>query len=67
MHVAEPLNPSWRKSTYSTEQEFGTCVEVAELGSRLGVRDSKNPGAGHLSFSREAWHDFIGTIKSGVI
>ncbi|MFE3452633.1 DUF397 domain-containing protein [Nonomuraea sp. NPDC059194] len=56
--------PTWRKSTYSTEQEFGTCVEVAELGDKLGVRDSKNPGGPHLSFSREAWAAFVGSIRS---
>ncbi|GAA3314382.1 MULTISPECIES: DUF397 domain-containing protein [Nonomuraea] len=56
--------PAWRKSSYSTEQEFGTCVEVAELGDRMGVRDSKNPGGPHLSFSREAWAAFVGSIGS---
>lgn len=56
--------PVWRKSSYSTEQEFGTCVEVAELGEQLGVRDSKNPGQPHLTFSRESWSAFVGAIKS---
>ncbi|WP_327087572.1 DUF397 domain-containing protein [Nonomuraea sp. NBC_01738] len=61
MGIHEPI---WRKSSYSAEQDFGTCVEVAELGVQLGVRDSKNPGQPHLSFSRDAWSAFIGAIRS---
>jgi len=55
--------PVWRKSSYSTEQDVGTCVEVAQLSGALGVRDSKNPGP-RLEFSREAWTTFIDAIKS---
>jgi hypothetical protein len=55
--------PVWRKSSYSTEQEFGTCVEVAEFDDGgIGVRDSKNPAGPHLSFSRGAWAGFIAQI-----
>ncbi|MFI6505337.1 DUF397 domain-containing protein [Nonomuraea typhae] len=54
---------SWRKSSYSTQQEFGTCVEVAEIGVDLGVRDSKNPGNPHLTFSRKSFSQFIESIK----
>ncbi|WP_113705009.1 DUF397 domain-containing protein [Nonomuraea lactucae] len=57
----------WRKSSYSTEQDLGTCVEVAELGDRLGVRDSKNPSQPHLTFSRQSWSTFIGAIRSGSV
>jgi hypothetical protein len=63
----EPFAPIWRKSSYSTEQDLGTCVEVADLGHDLGVRDSKNPGEPHLTFSRDAWSAFIGGIKSGAL
>ncbi|GAA3444485.1 DUF397 domain-containing protein [Planomonospora venezuelensis] len=56
--------PVWRKSSYSTEQEFGTCVEVAELGDLLGVRDSKNASGPHLIFTRESWSAFTEAIKS---
>ncbi|MEV4252151.1 DUF397 domain-containing protein [Spirillospora sp. NPDC049652] len=41
----------WRKSSYSwTEQ--GECVELAPVFGAVGVRDSKDPGAGHLMVSR---------------
>ncbi|WP_344098590.1 DUF397 domain-containing protein, partial [Nocardiopsis tropica] len=35
----------FRKSSYSTPQN---CVEVADMPSAAAVRDSQNPGAGHL-------------------
>ncbi|MEU8057879.1 DUF397 domain-containing protein [Microbispora bryophytorum] len=56
--------PVWRKSSYSTEQDLGTCVEVAELDDRLGVRDSKDPSGPHLSFSRRSWTAFVEAIRS---
>jgi hypothetical protein len=42
----------WRKSTYSAEEY--NCVEVA-IDDRVGVRDSKDPAAGQLSVSPQAW------------
>lgn len=56
--------PAWRKSSYSTEQDLGTCVEVAELDDRLGVRDSKDPAGPHLSFSRSSWAAFLAAVRS---
>lgn len=56
--------PVWRKSSFSTEQEFGTCVEVAETEACLAVRDSKNPAGPQLRFSLEAWSAFVGSIRS---
>ncbi|MFB4303310.1 DUF397 domain-containing protein [Actinomadura sp. NTSP31] len=41
----------WRKSTHSGGNE-GECVEVADLDGHIGVRDSKNPAAGHLTLTR---------------
>ncbi|HLV72765.1 uncharacterized protein DUF397 [Actinomadura hallensis] len=40
--------PRWRKSTHSGGDE-GNCVEVANLGDHIAIRDSKVPGAG-ISF-----------------
>jgi capsid protein len=37
----------WRKSSYS--DSYGSnCVELAELGTAVGMRDSKNPDGGFL-------------------
>ncbi|QXJ20764.1 DUF397 domain-containing protein [Actinomadura graeca] len=43
---------SWRKSTHSGGDE-GDCVEVADLGKHVAVRDSKAPGTGHLTLTRQ--------------
>jgi Domain of unknown function (DUF397) len=55
---------TWRKNSYSEEAGNGTdCVEVAELsGGLVGVRDSKNPDAGHLTFTRTALAALLRTI-----
>jgi hypothetical protein len=36
------LGAKWHKASYSTSGN-GNCVEVAGLGSRIAIRDSKNP------------------------
>lgn len=55
--------PAWRTSTYSGEN--GNCVQVAPLDTAVGVRDSKNPNAGHLTFPPDAFAAFLDTVKSG--
>ena len=48
----------WRKSSYSSQS--GNCVEVARnLPGLVAVRDSKEPDAGRLVVSREAWQVFM--------
>ncbi len=53
----------WRKSSHSTG--VNECVEVAGMGSAVAVRDSKNPGAGHLIFAAAEWKVFLRSVKSG--
>jgi hypothetical protein len=59
--------PTWRKSSYSTEQDLGTCVEVARLDGAIGVRDSKNPTGPHLTFTLASWAAFVNDIKSRTV
>lgn len=54
----------WRRSTRSTTQG-GECVEVARLVSAIGVRDSKNPGAGHLSLPADSFAALLSRVKRG--
>ena len=57
--------PEWRKSSYSVLN--GACTEVAAVPTAddymIAVRDSKNPDAGHLTFTPAEWDTFLTAIK----
>lgn len=55
---------AWFKSSRSAGGK--DCVEVAHLkSSRVGVRDSKNPGGPALVFTPLVWDAFLSCTKSG--
>ncbi|MFI6785423.1 DUF397 domain-containing protein [Micromonospora sp. NPDC050276] len=55
----------WRKSTRSGDNG-GDCVEVAtNLAEVVAVRDSKDSRGPRLTFTAEAWTDFIADAKRG--
>ena len=58
-------NARWRKSSYSGGAN--DCVEIAELGAHVAVRDSKAIGLRPAVFSRAAVHALICGIVRGVI
>jgi hypothetical protein len=54
---------TWRKSSRSTGT--GECVEIARPDAPIvGLRDSKNPQAGHLRVSGPAFAAFLDVIKA---
>jgi Domain of unknown function (DUF397) len=53
----------WRKSSHSTGQN--ECVEAAQIGAAVAVRDSKDPRGGHVSFDAAAWRALLDRIKRG--
>lgn len=54
---------AWRKSTKS--QNNGGCVEVADLGAHIAVRDSKDPTGPALVFTTFEWACFLDGIEKG--
>jgi hypothetical protein len=57
----------WRKSTYSSGGDGDTCVEIADLPTRIAVRDSKTPDRAILSFPRASFSAFLDGVKRGEI
>ncbi|MEU6033938.1 DUF397 domain-containing protein [Actinomadura sp. NPDC047616] len=53
----------WRKSSYSQTSGTTDCVELANLGPEVGVRDSKAPERGHLALSVESFAELVARAK----
>ncbi|MET8075162.1 DUF397 domain-containing protein [Streptomyces sp. NPDC005303] len=54
----------WKKSSFSGGGEGNDCVEVADLRSRIAVRDSKAPTRATLTFPPAAFTTFLEALKS---
>ncbi|GAA4924240.1 DUF397 domain-containing protein [Actinoplanes utahensis] len=53
----------WQKSSRSGAA--GHCVEAANAGEGIAVRDSKNPAGGVLIFTSAEWDAFLAGAKDG--
>lgn len=53
---------SWRKSSFSAS---GECVEVADLGQAIAVRNSNRPDAGTVLFTRAEISAWIKGVQAG--
>ncbi|TMR03460.1 DUF397 domain-containing protein [Actinomadura soli] len=51
--------PVWRKSSHSSDGTSGQCVEVAALSGVVGIRDSKDPDARHLTLTPNALRELL--------
>ncbi|MFF8030483.1 MULTISPECIES: DUF397 domain-containing protein [unclassified Streptomyces] len=49
---------SWFKSSYSSGSG-GDCVEIADAGTAVVIRDSKRPDAAILSVPTAQWTAFV--------
>lgn len=58
---------SWRKSSYSHNNE-GACLEVSDgHPAAVPVRDSKDPRGPALIFPGEGWSSFVTALKAGAL
>jgi hypothetical protein len=57
----ETADMNWRKSSFSNGGG-NACVEVAAAG-RVLVRDTTDRDGGTLTFTGEAWRDFLATVR----
>ncbi|MFB4295651.1 DUF397 domain-containing protein [Actinomadura sp. NTSP31] len=55
----------WWKSSRSGGVNDNACVEVADLGGRIGVRDSKDPDGPRLGFSADDFGGLLARIRRG--
>lgn len=61
--MAEPESaPVWRSSGRC---DSGACVEVASVGTKIAVRDSKDPDGPVLLFSHAEWTAFVAAARAG--
>ncbi|WP_433073902.1 DUF397 domain-containing protein [Dactylosporangium sp. CA-052675] len=52
----------WRRSTRCVEVN---CVEVADPGTDVLMRDSKDPAGPTLGFRRDDWRAFVRAVRGG--
>ncbi|MFI6581694.1 DUF397 domain-containing protein [Embleya sp. NPDC050493] len=63
MNTIDARAAVWRKSSYSNG-DGGQCLEVAPGFSAVPVRDSKDPGVGHLVVAPTAWSALLSTLRT---
>lgn len=61
--IKHGIEGKWYKSSRSGGS--GECVEVAPLDAGIAVGDTKDPEGPALSFTPEAWTDFVSALGRG--
>jgi hypothetical protein len=57
------MNPIWRKSSFSVSTT--NCVELADAGADIYIRDSKHPEQDHLTFTRAELAALVSAARAG--
>jgi hypothetical protein len=60
----ESTDLNWRKASYSSNGG-ANCVEVADHGKDVFVRDTQDRTGAVLRLSPGAWRRFTGQVKAG--
>ncbi|GLZ16380.1 hypothetical protein Acsp04_66150 [Actinomadura sp. NBRC 104425] len=55
----------WRKSSRSASSGATDCVELADLGLKVGIRDSKDPDGAQLQLLRGDLRKLVSAGKAG--
>lgn len=61
--MTTPNSPAWRISSFSGSS--GSCVEVAQVGEHVLVRNSQRPDAGTLAFTDGQMAAWIAGCRAG--
>ncbi|RFS83084.1 DUF397 domain-containing protein [Actinomadura spongiicola] len=59
------MSIQWRKSTHSGGANDQHCVELGRFTSKIWVRDSKAPEAGHLALTATQFAVLLAELKQG--
>ncbi|MDL2078885.1 DUF397 domain-containing protein [Streptomyces sp. GXMU-J15] len=55
---------TWTKSSFSGGGQGDACVELARLGTRVAIRDSKDRARAPLSLPADVFTAFISGLKT---
>lgn len=57
--------PTWRKASFSSNSS--NCVELADAGDTVLLRDSKHPEQGHVTLTLEGLAGLVGAARAGAL
>ena len=60
--MSELPHATWRRSTRCVSDHH--CVEVADLGDTVGLRNSRRPELS-MTFSKQDWQNFLEELTVG--
>ncbi|MEU9440370.1 DUF397 domain-containing protein [Streptomyces sp. NPDC048304] len=61
--MSMPISDIWQESSYSGGGQGDACVEVADLDTRIVVRDSKAPTRATLTFPADTFARFVEALR----